>query len=215
MARIVNTTPRDVADYRYDVFLSYRRHTLWPEWVRIHFLELLLHYLGEELGRDAVVFCDNEIAAGNNWPNRLASALAHSRVLVPLLSRQYFSSMWCVSEFAFMRAREVRCGLGTPEEPGGLIVPALLHDGDDFPEAAAIVQPLDLRACASRYMSPDSAKKEALEELVARFAPAVVAAIYRAPPYDPTWLHLSAERFIELFHMPESRQHSVPRLEPL
>src|SRR5438309_10022485 len=103
--------------YEYDVFISYRRYGKWPCWVKEKFLPLFNLWLSAELGHDARVTLDEQIEAGVDWPIDLGQKLARSKLLVPLLSRQYFSSRWCVTELAHIYAREQQCGFGTPETP--------------------------------------------------------------------------------------------------
>jgi hypothetical protein len=198
--------------YRYDVFLSYRRHKEWPKWVNNHFLPLFEHYLGEELGRDAHVFLDtSEIESGSVWPYKLAEGLAQSRVLVCLWSRQYFSSPWCVTELAHMRAREDACGHGTPNQPGGLIVPVVIHDGEDFPLEVRHIQVADFQDIVNVHMAPNSATAEELARRVAKWAPDVRAAVHRAPEFDPAWISIAATSFMNVLKPAES-QTTVPSL---
>src|SRR5262249_17868040 len=125
--------------YCYDVFISYRRYNPYPQWVKERFMEMFDFYLAHELGRPPEIFIDYKIAEGDSWPHDLAYALARSKVLVALWTPLYFTSKWCTSELAHMHAREERCGFRHRGRPGGLIVPATLHDGDDFPPQAKII----------------------------------------------------------------------------
>jgi hypothetical protein len=92
--------------YLYHVFISYRRYGEWPQWVGETFLPLFKTWLAAELGADAEVSFDQKMETGVAWPNELGVRLARSCVLVPLLTKQYFSSAWCTTEWALMRARE-------------------------------------------------------------------------------------------------------------
>jgi hypothetical protein len=131
--------------YEYDVFLSYRRHGEWPSWVRVIFMPLFSHWLGEELGRDAKVFVDYEIETGDSWPQKLGKSLGETRVLVALFSRQYFASPWCMRELQHVLSREQACGFRTAQNPAGLIVPASIHDGKDFPHRSSRSRPPSCR----------------------------------------------------------------------
>lgn len=178
------------------------------------FLPLFIHWLGEELGRDALVFFDQTILeAGTIWPNELVNALARSRVLVPLLSRQYFNSEWCKAELAHMCAREEMC-LSKEKRPSrGLIVPAILHDGDDFPRNVCAITPTYLQDCANVRVARDSPTEEELSKRIRdSLVPNVARAIRRAPDYDPNWEGLTASNFLELFNRPVAKQKSLPSL---
>jgi hypothetical protein len=198
--------------YRWDVFLSYRRCDLWPEWVRDHFLPLLTHYLGEELGRDARVFVDTDvIETGSAWPLRLAEGLSESRAMVCLWSKQYFNSPWCLAELAHMRARETACGFATPANPECLIVPAVLHDGDDFPHEVKHIQSRDFKAVSNVRIARGSLRDEQLGDTVRSWAPDVMKAVLRAPEFDPQWRSLAADRLMEMYRR-ASEQKTLPSL---
>src|SRR4051794_9276077 len=95
--------------YQYDIFISYRRQPETLTWIREHFLPLLDHWVGLELGRDPSVFVheiSQRIAPGAHWPAALNDCLVASRVLIALWTKNYFTSRWCASEFAHMLARE-------------------------------------------------------------------------------------------------------------
>ncbi len=201
--------------YRWDVFLSYRRFREWPKWVDDHFLPLFRFYLGEELGRDALIFVGTEeIQSGSVWPLSLAEHLAESQVLVCLWSRLYFSSSWCAAELAHMRAREVACGFGIPAQPGGLIVPIVLHDGEDFPPSVRHIQTRDFREVANPRMATGSARAEQLADTVRDWVPDVKAAITRAPAFDPGWRRIAANQFLEALPEPP-KQNTLPGLGSL
>ena len=200
--------------YDYEVFLSYRRHREWAHWVRNDFLPLFEHYLGEELaGSGPKIFFDvNDIETGTAWPWKLANALARSKILVCLWSRQYFSSPWCKAELSYMRARENRCRFGTLEKPEGLIVPVIIHDGEDLPAEEKITEPLRLADVVNVRMAPGSRKAEELAERIEKWAPDVARAVHRAPDFDEEWQHLAAAVIGPLFRPPQA-QTSVPSLD--
>ena len=199
--------------YRYDVFLSYRRANLWPEWVANHFYPAFRHALDAELGEPAEVFYDREtLEAGVRWPMKLAQAHATSRILVALFSTQYFSSPWCTCELSLMQTREEQCGLSTLGNPEGLVVPARVHDGDDYPGEAARIQSVDLTGFANPFMANGSPKREALFDAVSAWAPVIVKAMKRAPAFDPGWADLALREFSEINTAAVKKQLTVPRL---
>jgi hypothetical protein len=201
--------------YQWDVFLSYRRFREWPKWVDDHFLPLFTHYLGEELGRDADVFVDkNAIESGVVWPYKLAEGLAESRVLVCLWSRQYFNSPWCLAELGHMRAREAACGLANVQNPEGLILPVVLHDGEDFPADVRHIQCALFQDVVNLRMATGSFVAERLASRVRDWVPDVRSAIERAPGFDPNWRELTAIRFIEALQQ-SREQKTVPNLGAL
>lgn len=198
--------------YAYDVFISYRRHAQWPLWVERHFVPIFEHWLGEELGQNVKIFWDNGLETGYDWPVELGFKLASSRVLVPLLSRQYFNSLWCRTELALMCARENAYGLGGKSRPERLIVPAILHDGDDLPHEIRIIQAAKLQECSNVSLADNSPKREMLSDKIRAWVPDVVKAIQRAPEHDPAWVELAADELLKLFQMPEAKQVTLPTL---
>jgi TIR domain-containing protein len=197
-------------EYEYDVFLSYRRYGQWHRWVKDTFSPMFEHWLGEELGADPRIFWDDRIESGSDWPQALGYALARSRVLVSLFSRQYFYSRWCKLELTLMYAREHECGFGpAADSPDRLIVPALIHDGEDLPPDARRIQAAELQDCADPFMGKDSPKQEKLSDCIKLWTPDVRRAIERAPKYDPAWRTLAVDRFVRLFEMPAAEQKQI------
>jgi hypothetical protein len=94
----------------------------------------------------------------------------------------------------------------------GLIIPAIIHDGADFPDAMKRIQCLNLQELANPFMSYGSPTHEKLSEKIRDWAPDMANAIMRAPPYDPVWQQIAIDEFIEQLNMSTSQQTSVPRL---
>lgn len=201
-----------VMSYEWDVFISYRRRGEWPKWVHDIFIPLLDHWLGEELGRDPEIFVDQRMESGSAWPYDLARAHGTSRVLIALWSKQYFNSAWCVTELSLMREREVHCGLGTVAQPGGLVVPASIHDGDSFPADARIITYRELQEYTNVRLAQNSPTEERLSDSIRDWAPDIARAIDRAPAFDPAWTGLAANAFMVRFSTPAAQQTQVPSL---
>ena len=198
--------------YKFDVFVSYRRHCEWPTCVKEIFRPLFDHWLGEELGRPYAVFTDYEIETGVSWPEKLGQALGESRVLVSLLSRQYFSSPWCQLEFAQMLAREAKCSLRTAHCPRGLIIPAHIHDGQDFPRFALKIQAAQLQPYTNVRLSKGSLTEERLSAEIRDWVPDIARAIKAAPDFDPTWTDLAVKNLVTQFAASEPVQTAPPSL---
>ena len=198
--------------YKYDIFISYRRHGEWPDWVKEKFLPIFYHWIGEELGRDVRIFFDQNVESGTSWPNELAYALAHSKVLVPLWSRQYFNSNWCKAELSHMLMREKECGFRTPNKPTGLIIPATIHDGQDLPKVIRSISYEQLQECTNIRMAKNSSTEEELSRKICRWAPSIVKAICEVPPHDLNWASMTYEDFSGLYETSESKQYELPSL---
>jgi hypothetical protein len=197
--------------YMYDVFVSYRRHAEWPTWVQEHFKPIFEHYLGEHLGRAARIFIDTHIESGSQWPEVLALAHTRSAILVPLWSKTYFNSRWCQNELALMYAREKHCGYRTVSRPDVLILPASIHDGDDFPKYAQAIQWLRLNEYANVRLNRRGQSAEDLARLIDNWTRVIASAVKSAPRFcDPGWTELSISHLVALFESAPVRQIRVP-----
>jgi hypothetical protein len=199
--------------YEYHVFLSYRRYGEWPEWVSKVFLPIFKHWLGEELGEDVRVFFDQDMESGVPWPTNLGHALAHSRVLVPLLSKQYFTSRWCQAELSHMLARQKSFGVDTLLR--GLIVPATIHDGQDLPSDIAQITRARLEDYTNIRLAKNSPTEEELSRRIRDWVPHIAHAIYHVPECDPEWRNLAIDEFISLFATTQAKQRTLPSLGDL
>ena len=196
-------------DYEHHVFISYRHHESWPDWVEKLFMPPLRQWLGEEIGDDAAIFFDRNLETGTRWSPQIKRALARSRVLLPCFSRQYFTSEWCRLELALMLARERAIGM---DPAYSLVVPIILHDGDDLPDLAAQLQSTKFLDVADPWIADRSPKMEALSTAVRELATAIRSAINRAPAFSADWEDLSAEAIAMQLATPEPKQTSVPSL---
>jgi TIR domain len=174
--------------YLYDVFVSYRRRSPVYDWVHVHFFPLLRGHLDALGPRDIDVFVDTTIETGDAWPEALKAALRRSRVLVPVLSANYFRSDWCMAEFETIRERERLSGFRTTDNPHGLILPVRFSDGTFFSSDAQAIQYFDMSAwCVS---APGFAASETFvpfELAVAEFAQQVVDRLDDAPVWRDDW----------------------------
>jgi len=74
-------------DYKYDIFISYRRLGDTRNWIETYFLPLLINHLSQELGRNPEIFIDTQIETGDSWPNVLGEAIASSKIIIPLWTK--------------------------------------------------------------------------------------------------------------------------------
>jgi hypothetical protein len=198
-------------EYKHDVFLSYRRHKEWPKWVSETFYDIFDHWLDAELGHDCSIFVDYQLETGHNWPAALAENLSKSRVLVPLWSPQYFNSEWCLKEMSLFVARENATGFGTVENPQRLIMPAVIHDKDNFPKEAKLIQFKEIQPFCNIRTARGSETLEKLSYEIRNWIPDICKAINHSPPFDPLWKTIAHEQFMELFRKPPANPQ-MPRL---
>jgi len=185
------------ADYEYDVFFSYKRHSLTLDWTRGVHRRLKL-WLTEELNREAQLFVDEDsIETGDRWPERLKDALRLSRCMVCVWSPSYFQSNWCFSEWTSFRERERRLKL----QSHGLIAPLRFHDGEHFPADAQAVQWTDVAPYTSTMPAFwTSARAIELEDRLKEFARSVARTVRNAPSFEADW------------PVVEVSAHSAPRI---
>jgi hypothetical protein len=201
--------------YQYDIFISYKRDPETHRWIMEHFKPLLELRVGLELGRKVDVFIDDKLEVGTTWPIELGNTLGCSRILVPLFTKTYFSSKWCTCELSLILSRESSLGYRAGTNSVGLIVPATIHDGDDFPYHLSHIQRLGIQQCFNVRMARESPRAEELDDILARNASSFAAAIHHAPPWQDKWPEEAAQEFYDLLFQEEPQQDSVPRLTNL
>ena len=170
--------------YAFDVFVSYRRRGPALEWVQNHFFPKLRgwleQYWPEDLEGRPRIAKDDELETGARWPASLRDMHAGSKVMLAVLSQEYFRSAWCLAEWEAMRLREKKLGMKTK----GLIYPVLFcGDPSDLPRDAASRQCVDFSA----MNTPDEIfRKHAsyveFDRAMQKVARDVVAMVRRAPP---------------------------------
>lgn len=208
-----SSTDNTMADYEYDIFISYRRSdTDWVRWTRENFVRALSSLLRVRMG-SIKVFVDETIENGASWPNHLAMSLSRSRIMVPVLSRDYFQSDWCRLELALMHQREKICNLRTAASPWGLIHPVVIDDGNCFPPEVKAMQTESLHLFANPFMRPDSPKQEAMADVLRnKLCESIEKALDATPAFDPAWEKVAHEQFEGVFKIHSQSQNTVPSL---
>src|SRR5437764_620107 len=126
--------------YKNDIFISYRRFDpQWIQWTERNFVGALKSFLRPGIG-NLEVYMDLKIETGVDWPHELALNLSRSRLMLAILSRDYFQSDWCRLELALMRKREELTNCRTPHNSHGLVIPVVIDDGDSFPQEIRAMQ---------------------------------------------------------------------------
>jgi hypothetical protein len=171
-------------DYTHDVFVSYHRQPPTKTWIERHFFTLFCDWLAVELGRPARVFWDNSsIEAGDVWKSKILNVLRKSRCLVPVWSKGYFHSRWCIAEWETFRKRAQILLVD-----GSLIVPIQWHDGESYPPEAKAIFPVDFRPYAVTAPSfPDTGHFMTYEQELKKFVLRVAQSIDTAPPFQDNW----------------------------
>lgn len=169
-----------VKDYEYDVYISY-----WPEsfidpWVRNRFIAPFKSVLLEELGRHPSIL----VARDTQVPGE---AIAKSRVLLAILSKQYFSNGHCRAAFESMLQRQIDEGFSTDEKPIRLVHAIVAHDhlsDDSVPlEYRGTFQPINFKDWAYDFEIQDWQTYKSFNDAIGDLAGAVAAAVTHAPAW--------------------------------
>jgi hypothetical protein len=204
--------PIPMADYEHHIFLSHRRSN--PDtvrWTRECFLRPLRSQLGQAIPGLSIFF-DEQIDQGASWPDALASAHARSRILVPVLSPDYFASDWCRLELALMCERERRLGYRTAADPRSLIFPVVINDGDRFPPDIRAIQNHPLQAHSNIDIQPKSPEQTALTESIRLWSESLITPLENPPPCDDAWATIAHDQFRDTFRIHTGVQTTVPSL---
>lgn len=204
-----------MADYEHDIFISYRRMDKdWIRWTSENFLRPLRSLLRPGSG-NLRIFVDDQIETGSSWPARLARAHTRSRLLIPVLSRDYFNSEWCRLELALMYHREDLVGYRTPAQDSVLILPLVIDDGDCFPPEVQAMQGERIHDFANPCMSTNGLRQEEFAAHLKQWCPRVEEALQTIPNYDPAWEDIARAQFAEMFRIKVAAQKTLPSLSLL
>ena len=186
----------------------------WVRWTQENLVRPLRSLLRPALG-DVRIFLDEQIETGVSWPARLAAAHTRSRLLVPVLSRDYFNSPWCRLELALMYEREKLLGFRTLDKPQVLILPFIIDDGECFPPEVQAMQGEGIHKFANPFMCTNTPSQEAFAEHLRHWCPRAVQALQFVPPLDPQWGTLAHDQFNQTFQIKSQTLKTLPGLSLL
>jgi hypothetical protein len=174
----IHNVQAEAVGYQYDVYLSY-----WPEsciepWVRKRFINPFKKVLVEELGRQPTIMTQQvsreEIGTINN-----------ARVLLAVLSKQYFYRDCCRAVFDSMLRRQIEEGFGTDQTPVRLVHAIVAHDfrSDESvpPDYRGTIEPVDFKRWAYDFEIQDWTIYTSYTDAVGELASQVAEAIIHAP----------------------------------
>lgn len=167
-------------DYEHHIFLSYARGNVWSSFVKETFLPKFEAYLELEVG-PVVVSVDYQIQAGARWDPALHRRIARSKLMLPLLSANYFHRDWCRREMALMLEREKSLGLEGRDDEYGLLIPIHLGGGPTFPDLIGRVQYLDFEDFADPDLPPGSTRAAEFNSSLRRLAKVIARTLPNVP----------------------------------
>lgn len=176
--------------YKYDVFVSYPHEDIHKKWLTDIFLDRFILGLRNELFREPLLFVDSrENTTGMSWDPAVKNALAHSRVLLPLWSIDYFMSRNCRAESIVLFHREARLRYRTFENKNVLVLPIGLFDGAGYPSFVKEMIRLDCVDYNCIYQNyPQTEAHTKLIKLIDGLAKDVKNSIGAAPNWNAEWL---------------------------
>jgi TIR domain len=174
----------DPSEYKYDLFLSYKRNNLISPWITNHFLAIFEDWLTEKLlalneSRPRIFFDQREIEPGGPWPKDLQMALKTSKILLAVCSPSYFSSKWCMSEWESFVQRQSILGIN------GLIIPIRHNDCENYLQDIQWSDFYGYTFLAKEFYQ--SSQAIAFEKKIETLAGLVAQVIQNAPPFQPAW----------------------------
>lgn len=166
------------------------------------------------MGVSPTIFIDDQLETGTSWPVSLGTALGASRIIIPLWSGNYLSSKWCVAELSHMIARERETGLRSLNKPRSVIVPIVIHDGEEekIPQEIRDIQRLSIKDYFNVRMPRNSNRAEQLDDALNDHAEEIAACIDSAPPWRKSWGIDGARELMDTLQRPQPSQTNLPRL---
>lgn len=169
--------------YKYDVFISYKNQPGLVPWVKDHFQPLLQTWLDNELPKQPAIFRDKvSIEAGDDWNEAIRDALLCSRIVIAVLTPQYFTSAWCIAEWQSVEKRE-QLSQDTKDK---LLIPLKYSNGPFFPKLATrrqFTEETDFLEVNSTVVSQGSTAQARLEAKVQKLAKLISERLAIAPPH--------------------------------
>lgn len=181
-------------DYEHHIFVSYAHGDLWTPWVLQTFVPRLKAYLQLEAGR-LEVFADDQIQTGARWDSVLKRKVACSKLMLSLISADYFHRDWCRREMALMLEREQHLGLDVHDDNYGLLIPIRLGDGLCFPDLIGRVQHHDFQQYADPDLPAGSSRASEFNQNLQKLARTIARTLPRVPPWDAVWQGFTGAAF--------------------
>jgi hypothetical protein len=174
--RLVQQLP----DYEYDIYVSYWPKSVIEPWISNRFMKTFRGVLLEELGRQPSIF----VAADAENDNQ---ALKRSRVLLAVISKQYFFQDRCRVAFESMLQREADEGFSTVGKPIRLVHAIVAHDllsDEAVPaEYRGRFDPINFKEWAYDFEMQDWQIHKSFNDAIGILASGIAAAVMQAP----TW----------------------------
>ena len=176
-----------MADYKHDIFISYRNVTGVRDWVRRTFYNELVKKLSALLLNPPSIYLDGHMKGGTWWASDIPEALRHSKIVVAVLVPAYQQSPWCQTEMSWIEQREKL--LGRYQVAGqGLVIPIAYCKKEILPKSVLARKVFEFSKHA--YTSDGFLRSERyldFEDAMGDLAAEIADLLNRVPPWDPNW----------------------------
>ena len=175
---------------------------LGTRWTREHLRALLSAYLQQDLGNPPKIYIDERSEHSPNWAKDVANHLARSKVLLAVLSGDYFNSPWCAHELDLVLAKMN----GQP----GLFFLMVVHDCEELSGPIGLAKGPDFSAYRKAGLQFGTPEYTQFGDAIQRLTPKMADAIDNVPDYEPAWEHLCVQRFLEVYESQQSKVFLPP-----
>ena len=152
-------------------------------------------YLQLEAGR-LEIFVDDQIQTGARWENVLKRKVARSKLMLSLISADYFHREWCRREMALILEREEIINLVGHNENYGLLIPVRLGDGLSFPDLIGRVKYHDFEEFADPDLPTGSPRASEFNQNLRTLAKTIAQTLPRVPFCCDAWENLTGGVFL-------------------
>ncbi len=167
-------------DYEYDIYVSYWHKSFIDPWIRNRFIQPFKNVLFEELGRPPSIFMAHDSQNGTE-------SIRASRVLLAILSKQYFYDDHCRIAFESMLQRQASEEFSISERPVRLVHAIVAHD---FRSEEAVpaeyrgkFDPINFKDWAYDFEIQDWQIFRSFSDAVSNLACDIAAAVMQAPAW--------------------------------
>lgn len=167
-------------EYEYDVFLSYWPGGIIDSWVRNRFIIPFTKVLFEELGRQPSILVAEDVY-------EVDKAIAASRVLLAILSKQYFYQSDCRAVFESMIQRQAEERFSAGRQHTRLVHAIVAHDllsDEAIPvEYRGKFEPINFKEWAYDFEIQNWEIHKSYSNAIGDLASAVAEAVVQAPSW--------------------------------
>lgn len=183
----------------------------WVDWTRL-FRDTLIAVIYPGFKQASPrVFWDEQIDTGAAWPPHLADALARSKIVLPILSLNYFSSQWCKLELQL--AIERKNGLKSVPPYPGFVFPVSIEDESAYPPEVRELQCRSFRQFSCPILVRNSPDHSELGKELAKLKAEIIHRIESAPIFNPVFAQACTSAFKSKYQLttePVSPLRKVP-----